>query len=212
MARRWLFCVAWIPAIIPNVFGFGEVIWKTAGFTFTRERLAPTWAMLGWLIFTLGAMINLRSVHRNSRQPLLRNRLNYWTPAFLLIILNDVLIFVGSPIPGNPVRLAATALGAFIIVTHDPPDLRQVAQRVFTYIITTTGDCGVLSDWLHGFTNCLQSAAELQSDFRRGRHCAGAFFDIYASAFRGAAMGQSLVQHSGISSQQNVACLQRTDQ
>jgi signal transduction histidine kinase len=136
-------------AIISNVFGFGEAIWKTAAFTFTRERLAPTWAMLGWLIFTLGAMINLRSVHRNSRQPLLRNRLNYWTPAFLLIILNDVLIFVGRPIPGNPIRLAATALGAFIIVTHDPPDLRQVAQRVFTYIITTLVIVGF---YLIGFT------------------------------------------------------------
>jgi signal transduction histidine kinase len=35
------------------------------------------------------------------------------------------------------VRLGATVLAALIIVTHDPPDLREVARRVLTYIITT---------------------------------------------------------------------------
>ena len=136
-------------AIVPNIFGIGEVLWKTGLFTLTRERLAPTWATLGWLIFILGGFLSVRSAHRNSRQPLLRNRLNYWTPVFLLIILNDVLILAGIPMPGNPLRLAAAALATFIIVTHDPPDLKQVAQRVVTYIITTIVIVGF---YLAGFT------------------------------------------------------------
>jgi signal transduction histidine kinase len=94
-------------------------------------------SVIGWAVFTLGAFVTARSAYAQSRQPLLRNRLNYWTPVFLLIVISDVLLIVGRPIPGNPVRLLAASLGAFIIVTHDPPDLREVARRVLTYIITT---------------------------------------------------------------------------
>ena len=135
--------------ILPNVFGFGEVIWSNGQYTLTLERLAPVWAMLGWLVFTLGAFFNVRSVHGRSRQPLLRNRLNYWTPVFLLIILNDVLIFIGTPLPGNPIRLGAAVLATFIVVTHDPPDLREVARRVMTYVITTIV---IVSFYIVGFT------------------------------------------------------------
>ena len=123
--------------IFANVFGFGDVLWKNGLFTLTRERLAPTWAALGWIVFTLGGLISARVAHRNSRQPLLRNRLNYWVPVFFLLIANDVLLLVGRPFPGNPIRLVAAVMASFIIITHDPPDLREVARRVLTYIITT---------------------------------------------------------------------------
>ena len=132
-----LFWALGFVAIIPNLFRFGEVIWTNGRLTLTLERLAPTWAALGWLVFMLGAIISVRAAHARSRQPLLRNRLNYWTPVFLLIILNDILLISGRGLPGNPIRLGAVVMAAFIIVTHDPPDLREVAQRVLTYIITT---------------------------------------------------------------------------
>lgn len=132
-----------------NIFRLGDVIWQTAWFTLTRERLLPTWAALGWVVFTLGGMISVRLAHNSSRQPLLRNRLNYWLPTFLLVIINDMLILAGNPFPGNPIRLAAAAMAAFIIVTHDPPDLREVARRVFTYIITTLVIVGF---YMAGFT------------------------------------------------------------
>ncbi|HJS17274.1 MAG TPA: hypothetical protein VJ785_00890, partial [Anaerolineales bacterium] len=64
--------------ILPNMLGLGEVIWQNSEIALTRERLAPTWAMLGWLVFILGGFFSVRSAHNSSRQPLLRNRLNYW--------------------------------------------------------------------------------------------------------------------------------------
>ena len=139
--RRWLgigaFWVVGFIIILPNLLSLPEVIWTNGRFALTLERLAPTWAVIGWFIFMLGAILNARAAHARSRQPLFRNRLNYWTPVFLLTILNDVLIIIGLPLPGNPIRLGAAALAALIIVTHDPPDLREVARRVLTYIITT---------------------------------------------------------------------------
>ena len=135
--------------IFPNLLRFGEVIWTNGRLTLTLERLAPTWAVIGWFVFLLGGIISVRAAHARSRQPLLRNRLNYWTPVFLLILLNDVLIITGRPLPGNPIRLGAAALAGFIIVTHDPPDLREVARRVLTYIITTIVIVGF---YVAGFT------------------------------------------------------------
>ena len=139
--RPWLILGAvWIMGfilIIPNSLGLNDVIWTNGRFSLTLERLAPVWAMLGWFVFMLGSVVNVRSAYARSRQPLLRNRLNYWTPVFLLIAINDVLILGGVPLPGNPIRLAAISLATFIVVTHDPPDLVEVSRRVVTYIITT---------------------------------------------------------------------------
>jgi signal transduction histidine kinase len=139
--RTWLVVGAvWIVGfilIIPNTLGLSDVIWTNGRYSLTLERLAPVWAMLGWLVFMLGPVINVRSAYARSRQPLLRNRLNYWTPVFLLIAINDILILGGIPLPGNPIRLAAISLATFIVVTHDPPDLVEVSRRVVTYIITT---------------------------------------------------------------------------
>jgi len=132
-----------IAVIIPNVLGLGEVIWTNGTATLTRDRLAPALAALGWFVFTVGALVAVRNAYARSRQPLLRNRLNYWTPVFLFIFINDLLLIAGRQIPGNPLRLFAAAMTAFIIITHDPPDLRQVARRVFTYIITTIVIVGI---------------------------------------------------------------------
>lgn len=139
--RGWVIAgIVWLAGFFvigSNLLGFGETVWTNGNITITLDRLASLWAELGWLVFTLGAFISVRSAHNRSRQPLLRNRLNYWTPAFLLILVNDILLFVGFGIPGNPLRLFAAVIGALIIVTHDPPDLREVARRVLTYVITT---------------------------------------------------------------------------
>jgi signal transduction histidine kinase len=152
--RTWLFIGAlWVVGfvlIVPNTLGFREVIWTNGRYSLTLERLAPAWAMLGWLIFMLGSVINIRSAYARSRQPLLRNRLNYWTPVFLLIALNDVLILGGIPLPGNAIRLAAIALATFIVVIHDPPDLVEVSRRVVTYIITTIV---IVAFYVAGFTS-----------------------------------------------------------
>src|SRR5262245_19971032 len=135
--------------ILPNLLRFGEVIWSNGTFALTLDRLAPTWAVLGWIVFTLGAIINVRAAYARARQPLLRNRLNYWTPVFLLAILNDIFIIIGFPLPGSPIRLGAAALATFIIITHDPPDLREIARRVLTYIITTIV---IVSFYIAGFS------------------------------------------------------------
>jgi signal transduction histidine kinase len=139
--RVWLgvggFWVLGFIILVPNLLGLGKVVWTNGSASLTVDRLVPLWAVLGWIVFTCGAIINVRLAHAKTKLPLYKNRLNYWTPVFLLILLNDLLLIFGLPLPGNPVRLGAAVLGSLIIVTHDPPDLREVARRVLTYIITS---------------------------------------------------------------------------
>jgi len=120
-----------------NIFRLAEEVWSNGTMTLTRERLAPAWSAAGWFFFTAGAFLIVRSAYAQSRQPLLRNRLNYWTPVFLLIAVSDILLIAGRQLPGHPVRLLAATMAMLVITTHDPPDLREVARRVLTYIITS---------------------------------------------------------------------------
>jgi len=132
-----------------NLLGLNDIVWTNGVAALTRERLGPALAALGWFVFTAGALAMVRSSHTRSRQPLLRNRLNYWTPVFLLIFINDVLFLAGRELPGNLLRLVAAFLAAFIITTHNPPDLRVIGRRVLTYIITTLV---VVGFYVAGFT------------------------------------------------------------
>src|ERR1051325_8665376 len=76
--RAWLgvgvFWVLGFLAIALNVFRFKAVVWTNGNFSLTYERLLPYWAMLGWLVFMVGAVLTVRSAFARSRQPLLRNR------------------------------------------------------------------------------------------------------------------------------------------
>jgi len=124
-------------AFAVNVFRLGDVVWTNGTRELTRAWLAPAWSALGWVVFTMGAFVIVRSAYTQSRQPLLRNRLNYWTPVFLLIAISDIFLIAGRQLPGNPVRLLAASLATYVVMTHDLPDLREVARRVLTYIITS---------------------------------------------------------------------------
>ena len=126
-----------IAAIVTNIFNLGEVVWTNGVAALTRDRLAPALSALGWFVFTVGALVSVRSAYARSRQPLLRNRLNYWTPVFILVFINDVLLIAGREIPGNPFRTAAAVMAMYVVITHNPPDLRVIARRVLTYILTT---------------------------------------------------------------------------
>lgn len=138
---RWFglgtFWALGLAAVLLNTFNLPETIWTNGAMILPRSRLAPGWAMLGWLIFIIGAMITVSNGIREARQSLYRNRLNYWVPTFLLILTNDIMLFAGVEIPGNPLRLGIAFLMAYVVCTHHVPDLRQILRQVLIYTITT---------------------------------------------------------------------------
>jgi signal transduction histidine kinase len=120
-----------------NTLNLPETVWTNGTLILPRSRLAPGWAMLGWLLFAIGGIMSVSNGIKQARQSLYRNRLNYWAPTFILILANDLLLFAGMELPGNPLRLGVAMLMAYVVCTHHLPDLRQLLRRVIIYAITT---------------------------------------------------------------------------
>jgi signal transduction histidine kinase len=114
-----------------------EVLWTNGRVMLPRDRLPLALTILGWIIFTGGALWNVQRAFSRQRQPLHRNRLSYWLPAFVLILINDAMLLSVNGLPGNPLRLAATVLIGYVVLTHNLPDSRLILRRVLIYIITT---------------------------------------------------------------------------
>jgi len=135
--------------VAQNVFGLPRTIWTNGTWSLPRDDLPTYLIILGWLVFNISAMAAVRWAYRRSKQPLYRNRLMYWLPFFILIIVNDVFIFLRNPLLGNFPRLAAAGLMGYVVLTHDMPDMRQIMRRVLIYVITTLL---IVAFYIAGFT------------------------------------------------------------
>ncbi len=139
----WIWAAAagiWILGLILislTVNSLPHTIWSNGKLFLPRERLGLAWSLLGWLGFLIGGLIIALRARRQTRQPLLRNRLTYWLIVYGLIFANDVMILGDIGLPGNPLRLAAAILIAYVALTHNLPDVRQILRRVLVYVITT---------------------------------------------------------------------------
>ena len=104
-------------------------------------------------------------------------------------------------------RLGAAVLATFIIVTHDPPDLREVARRVVTYIITTMV---IVAFYVAGFSasqtvfNALPNYSPLLVGAGIALLLSFIFTPLLSLVRRWV---NQLAEHSGIPSQPHAACL-----
>ncbi|MFN8411810.1 MAG: ATP-binding protein [Anaerolineales bacterium] len=131
----WAFWMLVLALILTNALNLPDVLWTNGTLVLQRERLGSSWTILGWLVFAIGMILAIANASRSARQQLFRNRLNYWWPTFFLIFINDILLFSGVAFPGHPLRLIATMFMAYVVVTHDLPDLRQILRRGFAYLL-----------------------------------------------------------------------------
>lgn len=132
----WLFWALGLALILSNAFDLPETVWSNGNFILYRSRLAPAWAILGWLILVIAYILNLGNVNRQTRQPLLRNRLNYWFAPIFFTLINDVFLFSGINVWGQPFRLFAAASMAYVIGTHYVPDLKNIVRKNLISILT----------------------------------------------------------------------------
>lgn len=120
-----------------NMLSLPDVLWTNDKVMLPRDGLTLAWAILGWVVFMGGVVGHLLSARRYLRQPLHRNRLSYWLPILLLIVVNDLFVLGGAGIIGNPLRLAASIVMGYVVLTHNLPDSRLIMRRTLIYIITT---------------------------------------------------------------------------
>lgn len=141
----WAFWVFSLALILTNALNLPEILWSNADISLQHSRLGPAWAILGWLIFAISLILTISNANKQARQQLFRNRLSYWWPAFFLAFINDFLLFSNFAIPGNPLRLLSAVFMAYVVVTHDLPDLRLFLRRVLAYTLITIVIVGLYS-------------------------------------------------------------------
>ena len=136
----WLaFGVVWAAGLVivdANLFDLPDVLWTNGQVMLPRDGLSLGWAILGWMIFMVGVIANVLGALRQQRQPMHRNRLSYFLPVTFLVVVNDLLLLSGLPVPGQPFRLAATLLMGYVSLTHNLPDARLIMRRTLIYLIT----------------------------------------------------------------------------
>lgn len=131
----WLIWMFGLALILTNTFNLPDILWKNGNLVLRRDRLDTSWIILGWLVFSVSLILTIADANRRARQQLFRNRLNYWWPTIFLMFLNDILLFSGTPVLGQPIRLVAAIMMAYVIGTHHVPDLKLILRRALVYII-----------------------------------------------------------------------------
>ncbi len=131
----WAFWMLGLALILTNALRLPDILWTNGDLTLQRARLGPSWAILGWLVFSISLIITIASANRDARQQLFRNRLNYWWPTIFLMFVNDIFLFSGNPLAGQPIRLAVSIMMAYVIGTHHVLDLKQILRRVLVYML-----------------------------------------------------------------------------
>jgi signal transduction histidine kinase len=141
----WTAWILGLALILTNAFNLPATLWTNGNLILLRSRLAPAWSVLGWLVFSISFVIAIANGNKEARQQLFRNRLNYWWFAIFLTFVNDVLLFSNVVIPGQPIRLLVAGLTAYVICTHNVPDLKQITRRLLVYIVIAIAIVGFYS-------------------------------------------------------------------
>lgn len=132
----WLFWGLGLALILTNALDLSDIVWTNGNFILYRSRLGPAWAILGWLILVIAMILSLANANRQTRQPLLRNRLNYWFAPIFFTLIGDILLFSGVYILTQPFRLATVIGMAYVVITHYVPDLKNILRRALIYLLS----------------------------------------------------------------------------
>lgn len=144
----WIWIGVWaawalgLALILTNALNLPPILWTNGDLVVPRARLAPAWSVLAWLVFSVGFVVVAANGSREARQQLFRNRLNYWWFVVFLTFVNDALLFSNVVIPGQPIRWFAAVLAAYVISTHNVPDLKQILRRILVYVVIAAAIVG----------------------------------------------------------------------
>ncbi len=128
--------------ILTNVFNLPDDLWTNGDLILYRSRLGPAWVILGWIILMISMILSLYKAQQQSRQPLLRSRLGYWWVPVAFTLLNDILLFSGFLVIGQPLRIFIAIGTAYVVGTHYVPDLKNITRRGLIYVASTIAVVG----------------------------------------------------------------------
>lgn len=173
----WLGWLLGLGLIVTNMLGLEEILWTNGELVFERSKLDTSWSILGWLIFSISLILSIAVANREARLQLFRNRINYWWMVAILMFVNDIILFSGTDMTGEPIRLGIAGLMAYVVGTHHVADLKQIVRRItVTGLIAFT----IVSFYIGGFL-LLQGVFGSEPNFNP--LLAGAFIALLVALF-----------------------------
>jgi len=102
-----------------------------------RPQLLFGGSILGWAALIGGSVWLTSRTYGGTVAPLHRNRLKYWVPVSALMVAGGALRAAGQTQPGVGLELAGITLAAYVILTHRPPDVRQIIRWMISSLLNT---------------------------------------------------------------------------
>jgi signal transduction histidine kinase len=135
----WLI-IGVVLAFLLAVLDFGiiplpEKIWTNGTYSLLSAHIDSLVVIFGWMVFQGAAIIMVWSALRRIQQPLHRNRVSYWLPAFIFLAANDILLFLYGQSWGGIFRLGAVLLLVYVLTRHQLADMRQILRRVISVLL-----------------------------------------------------------------------------
>jgi signal transduction histidine kinase len=133
----WALGAAWLGAAalldgdfvtLPETLRIGEAV------SVQRQDALFTVLLLGWLSFTIGAILLTLRVFQTTQQPLHQNRIKYWPLAWGFTALGGGSILFDRIAAGLGFSVVGAFIAAYAVLTHRLPDMRQVMRRVISYL------------------------------------------------------------------------------
>jgi len=138
--RWWWLGLAWLAFLVifdADVLRLAEVWWRSNGWVLRRTRIGMGALVAGWGLYMFVAALLTTRAFRRARQPLHRNRLTYWWPVLMLTLAGGALSLAKIEPLGSGLCLLGALIGAYAVITHNLPDVRQAARRAANYLFIT---------------------------------------------------------------------------
>ncbi len=124
--------LAWAGHLMPLLITIPEINTQTL-----LTTSANTLGAAAWLGMMLRIIIEIIRNYREIRQPLLRNRINYWSLALILLLSSGAAVYIQQFQVAIWLQLGAVSLAAFTVLTHRPPNLRSGSLQILGFIAVT---------------------------------------------------------------------------
>ncbi len=118
-----------------------QLAWLGGGLLVSAGALASqnyTLIFFVWLLFAGMSVLSLARSFQAARQPLLRSRIFFWSPALLLAIANELILFYQwSQVEGDFLRVLALIAMSYAVLVHHLPDVQDFLRQLLIYLLSS---------------------------------------------------------------------------
>ncbi len=132
-----LACLFFLPTVI-----------YVGGVAITSNMIGLSILMIGWGSFTSGIGFLTLLVYNKAPGAKHRNRIKYWLIASCFMVAGDAFLFGNHEVIGSILRLAATLIIVYAMLTYHLFDVSQLLRQTLNYLIITLA---TLMVYLGGF-------------------------------------------------------------